>query len=178
MKYYKTNESKKQAFIKTKKVSLRIDLTPMVDLGFLLILFFVFTTTLAKPKELTLNILADSKDSLSAPVSKILNLLLGANDNVFYYEGSDLNQIKKIGIKASDLRDVIINKKIKLQKYSGDTSFIVLIKPTKDATYANVINALDEMLINDVKTYVLMDASTEESNKIFSQPNKAAHSKI
>jgi biopolymer transport protein ExbD len=148
---------------KTKKASLKVDLTPMVDLGFLLISFFVFTTTLAKPKELTLKIPADSKDSLTAPISKTLNLVLGANNDVFYYEGNGLNQIKKIGAKASDLRDVIINKKIKLKNYSGsDTSLIVLIKSTKDATYSNVVNALDEMLINEVKTYVLMDASNEE----------------
>jgi biopolymer transport protein ExbD len=108
--------SKKAGVRKTKKASLRVDLTPMVDLGFLLISFFVFTTTLAKPKELTLRIPADSKDSLTTPVSKTLNLVLGANNDVFYYEGNGLNQIKKIGAKASDLRDVIINKKNKIKK--------------------------------------------------------------
>lgn len=154
---------------KTKKANLRLDLTPMVDLGFLLISFFVFTTTLAKPTAMKLGIPDDRNviDSSEAEASKALNLLLGANNNVFYYEGDSLNQIKNIGTKASDLRDVIISKKIKLKNYFGsDISLIVLIKPTKDATYANVIDALDEMLINNVKTYVLMDASKEEITQL------------
>lgn len=164
------HEHKQKAGVsKTKKVSLKVDLTPMVDLGFLLISFFIFTTTLAKPTAMHLAIPddANNKGSSVAPVNKTLNLLLGANNNVFYYEGDSLNQIKNIRIKASDLRDVITNKKIKLRNYFGsDTSLIVLIKPTSDATYANVINALDEMLINNVKTYVLMDASKEEITQL------------
>ena len=163
------HERKQKAGVrKTKKASLRVDLTPMVDLGFLLISFFVFTTTLVKPKAMRLVIPDDSniKNPSIAPESKTLNLLLGANNNVFYYEGNNLNQLKNIGAKASDLRNVIISKKIKLKNYFGsDTSLIVLIKPTKDATYANVVNALDEMRINEVKTYVLMDVSIEESDK-------------
>jgi biopolymer transport protein ExbD len=160
---------KKAGVRKTKKANLRVDLTPMVDLGFLLISFFVFTTTLAKPMAMHLAVPDDNniKEPSLAPVNKTLNLVLGANNNVFYYEGDNLNQIKNIGTKASDLRDVIINKKIKLKNYFGsDTSLIVLIKPTNDATYANVINALDEMLINEVKTYVLMDASNEEITQL------------
>jgi biopolymer transport protein ExbD len=146
----------------------------MVDLGFLLISFFLFTTTLAKPKAMHLVIPDDSniKNPSIALESKTLNLLLGANNNVFYYEGDSLNQIKNIGVKATGLRDVIISKKIKLQNYFGsDTSLIVLIKPTKDATYANVVNALDEMLINNVKTYVLMDASADETTQIIKNIN-------
>ena len=150
---------------KTKKASLRVDLTPMVDLGFLLIAFFVFTTTLAKPTAMRLAIPDDNniKNPSIVPASKTLNLILGANNNVYCYEGDSLNQIKNIGSNASDLRDVINQKKIMLQnKYGSDSEIIVLIKPTKDATYSDVINALDEMLINNVKTYVLMDASDNE----------------
>jgi biopolymer transport protein ExbD len=141
----------------------------MVDLGFLLISFFVFTTTLAKPTAMHLTVPDDNniKEPSKIPVSKTLNVLLGANNNVFYYEGDSLNQIKNIGAKAADLRDVITNKKIKLRNYYGnDTSLIVLIKPTQDATYANVVNVLDEMLINSVRTYILMDASDNEIKRI------------
>lgn len=164
------HEHKQKAGVrKTKKVNLRLDLTPMVDLGFLLISFFVFTTTLAKPTAMKLSIPDDRNiiDSSKAEASKTLNLLLGANNNVFYYEGDSLNQIKNIGSKATGLRSIITNKKIKLRNnFGSDTSLIVLIKPTKDATYANIINTLDEMLINEVKTYVLMDASEKETNQI------------
>ena len=80
--------TKKAGVRKTKKASLRIDLTPMVDLGFLLISFFIFTTTLAKPTAMNLIVPDDRniKDSLQAPVSKTLNFILGANNNVFAYQ--------------------------------------------------------------------------------------------
>jgi len=132
------HQSRQKAGVrKTKKANLRLDLTPMVDLGFLLISFFLFTTTLAKPMAMHLAIPDDNnKDSSVVPVNKTLNLLLGANNKVFYYEGDSLNQIKNIGSQATGLRNVIINKKIKLRNYFGsDTSLIVLIKPTKDVTY-------------------------------------------
>ncbi len=160
---------KKEGVYKTKKASLSVDLTPMVDLGFLLISFFVFTTTLAKSTAMRLAIPDDNniKNPSIAPASKTLNLILGVNNDIFYYEGDSLNQIKNIGAKASGLRDAIINKKTRLKNFGSDSGLIVLIKPTKDATYANVVNALDEMLINEVKTYVLMDASMEESDKIY-----------
>lgn len=108
------NEHHKKAGVrKTKKASLRIDLTPMVDLGFLLISFFVFTTTLAKSTGMKLNIPDDRNiiDSSKAEASKTLNLILGANNNIYYYEGGSLNQIKSIGSEASGLRDIINQKK-------------------------------------------------------------------
>ena len=153
---------------KTKKVSLRVDLTPMVDLGFLLIAFFVFTTTLAHPTAMVLKLPDDkSVDSSQAPESKTLNLILGANNNVFSYEGNNINKIKNIGSKVSALREIIIQKKAFIRnEFGSDSGMIVLIKPTKNATYANVVNALDEMQVNMIKTYVLMDANETESDKI------------
>jgi biopolymer transport protein ExbD len=163
-------ERRQEAVVrKTPKASLIVDLTPMVDLGFLLISFFVLTTTLAKPTAMRLAIPDDNniKNLSTAPASKTLNLILGANNNVYYYEGDSFNQIKNIGSNASDLHNVINQKKIMLQnKYGSDSRIIVLIKPTKDATYQDIINALDEMLISDVKTYVLMDASDNEIKRI------------
>lgn len=154
---------------KTKKASLKVDLTPMVDLGFLLIAFFVFTTTLAHPTALTLKVPDDNsvKDSSKAPVSKTLNLILGANNKVYAYNGDDLNNLKNSDAQKNFIRSAIFQKKYELQKsFGSDSDIIVLIKPTENATYENIVNALDEMLICSVKTYVLMDASKEEAETV------------
>jgi biopolymer transport protein ExbD len=83
--------------IKPKKMSTRVDFTPMVDLGFLLITFFMLTTTLIKPQ--TMEIAMPSKDKVSeeeqtkVKASRAVTIILGKNNKVFYYEGTRVNDI-------------------------------------------------------------------------------------
>jgi biopolymer transport protein ExbD len=163
-------EHKQKAGVrKSKKSSLRVDLTPMVDLGFLLISFFVFTTTISQPKAMKL-VMPDDRDNTIrnlAADSKTLNLILGANDKVYTYNGLDIINIKNLGSDSKAMRAAILEKKNYLRsKYGNDTDMIVLIKPTDQSTYANVVNTLDEMLICSVRTYVLMDADSNELSTI------------
>jgi len=163
-------EHKQKAGVrKTKKASLRVDLTPMVDLGFLLISFFVFTTTLSQPKAMKLAIPDDKniKDSSKAEAGKTLNLILTSNNDAYAYDGLELNRIKNIGSNTTAIRDAIIQKKNELKNtYGSDSGMIVLIKPTSFSTYANIVDALDAMLICDIKTYMLMDATDAELTAI------------
>ncbi len=164
------NQNRQKAGVrKSKKASLRVDLTPMVDLGFLLISFFVFTTTISQPKAMKL-VMPDDNDTTNhslAADSKTLNLILDANNKVYVYNGLDINNIKDLGSDSKAMRAAIIQKKNEVRnKYGKDDEMVVLIKPTDKSTYANVVNALDEMIICDVKTYVLMDADTHEVNAI------------
>ncbi|HEY2725980.1 MAG TPA: biopolymer transporter ExbD [Parafilimonas sp.] len=161
-------EHKQKAGVrKTKKASLRVDLTPMVDLGFLLISFFVFTTTISQPKAMKLVMPNNGIDSSEAPADKTLNLILAANNKTCVYNGSQLNNIKNIGSNTTAIREAILQRKNEIrEKYGNDLGMIVLIKPTPLSTYANVVNALNEMLICDIKTYVLMDATEDELKAI------------
>src|SRR6185295_13160446 len=74
---------------KAKKLSTRVDMTPMVDLGFLLITFFIFTATMKSPTTMDLNMPkeTDKKDETKIKQSGALTILLGKNDQVYYYEG-------------------------------------------------------------------------------------------
>jgi len=102
---------------KAKKLSTRVDMTPMVDLGFLLITFFVFTATMSSPTTLDLNMpkdIKDPKDQTEAKESGVLSIMLGKGDQVYYYEGklavdANGNNFKQTTFKG--IRDVIINKK-------------------------------------------------------------------
>lgn len=151
---------------KGKKLSTRIDLTPMVDLGFLLITFFIFTTTMSQPTAFKLNLPKEAdkpQDDTKIKNSGALTILMGKDDNVFYYEGI-LDPAGK-NFQSSTLktiRDVIINKK----RSTSDKDFFVVIKPNDECTYKDVINILDEMAINVVKRYALVDISDGENQLI------------
>src|SRR5512133_1388241 len=100
---------------KAKKLSTRVDMTPMVDLGFLLITFFIFTATMSTPTTMALNMPKDEKDPKNqneAKASGALTILLGKSDQVYYYEGElapDASNFKSTNFKG--IREVIINKK-------------------------------------------------------------------
>lgn len=151
---------------KGKKLSTRIDLTPMVDLGFLLITFFIFTTTMSQPTAFKLNLPKESdkpQDDTKIKNSGALTILLGKDDNVFYYEGI-LDPAGK-NFKSSTfktIRDEIIQKK----RSTADKDFFVVIKPNDECNYKNVIDILDEMAINVVKRYALVDISEGENQLV------------
>ena len=142
---------------KGKKLSTRVDLTPMVDLGFLLITFFIFTTTMSQPTAMKLFLPKDTEkpeDQNKIKASGALTIMLGKKDGVFYYEGEllpDGSNFKYTNFK--DIRTEIINKK----KATNPEDFVVVIKPGPEATYKNTVDILDEMTINDVKRYAMVD---------------------
>lgn len=174
---------KKGGGVRSKKMSTRVDLTPMVDLGFLLITFFMLTTTLAKPQIMAL-VMPDKKikieDAEPVKESKVLTLLLGANDKVYWYEGITDAKLDSTDYSAEGMRKVILDKmdKVKAQwglqdyedfktKEPKKGSFInVIIKPTKEARYKNLVDALDEMSITHVRYYVILDISKLEEDFI------------
>ncbi len=150
-----------------KKHSTRVDLTPMVDLGFLLITFFIFTTKMEEPKSMDLNL---PKDAITDPSltaeSKTLNILLGRDDHVWYYHGSAIDSISPSDY-ANGIRQVIQNKKKIVDQTSGKKNeLVILIKPTTYSSYKNLVDVLDEMLINGVTRYVLMEPSPGEITRV------------
>ncbi len=155
--------------IRSKKQSTRIDLTAMVDLAFLLITFFMLTTTLAKPQAMDLAMPdKDQKDpdaKFAVKASRTLTILIGKNDKLLWYAGepgkspAKLEQYGKNGI-----RKVLIeqNKRVIDQTKDDKKGLIVLIKPSDKSNYKNFVDILDEMKIIDIATYAVVDITGEE----------------
>jgi len=165
---------------KGKKLSTRVDLTPMVDLGFLLITFFIFTTTMSQPTAMKL-FLPDDKvnpeEQNKAKESGVLTIMTGADNHIYYYEGqlkvdaSGNNFMSASYNGENSIRDVIMKKKADVRSRATDPEnpekdFVVVIKPGKECTYKNVIDILDEMAINVVKKYALVDISADEAKLV------------
>jgi biopolymer transport protein ExbD len=147
---------------KAKKMSTRVDMTPMVDLGFLLITFFIFTTTMAQPTAMNLFMPKDvdkPEDQNKVKESGAFTILLGKQDIVYFYEGLDPateGNFRTATFKT--IRDEIIRK---TQSTKVD-DLVIIIKPSEDATYKNTVDILDEMTINAIKRYAMVDISPQE----------------
>jgi biopolymer transport protein ExbD len=134
----------------------------MVDLGFLLITFFIFTTTMSQPTAMKLFLPKDTEkpeEQNKVKESGALTLMLGNENNIFYYEGQlapDGSNFKSTNFK--EIRKIIIDKK----RSTDPEDFVVVIKPSPESTYKNTVDMLDEMTINDVKRYALVDISDVE----------------
>ncbi|HUR11203.1 MAG TPA: biopolymer transporter ExbD [Flavitalea sp.] len=156
---------------RVKKVqhSTKVDLTPMVDLGFLLITFFIFTTTISEPTALKLIVPKDSIDSMKVKEKASLTILASENDDLYYYEAGLHSEGRNL--HSTNYRN--ITKILHTQKnllHSG--YFMVIIKPSPASTYKNTVDLLDEMLINDVKRYAISDMTNEELNLISASPKQ------
>ena len=164
---------------KSKKLSTRVDLTPMVDLGFLLITFFIFTTTMSQPTAMKLYLPKDAdkpEDQNKAKQSGVITILLGKDDNVFYYEGildNTASNFKSSTFK--EIRSVLLDKKSR----TPEKDLVVVLKPSEECTYKNVVDILDEMTINVLKRYALVDITKDETQlvKLSEAANAAAPAK-
>ncbi len=151
------------------KHHLKIDMTPMVDLGFLLITFFVITTELAKPTIIDLYLPKDGQPT-DAPASKSITFLTGSNDKIFYYYGEEKDAALKNHViqtswdEINGVGKIIREKQLQLDHVKGGRNeMVIIIKPGKESTYRNVVDLLDEMSIHGVKKYAVVKVGDKDS---------------
>ena len=181
-----------EAKSKQKKMAVRVDFTPMVDMNMLLITFFMLCTTLSKPQTMEISMPSNDKNITDEQRSKVkasqaITLLLAGDNKLYYYEGEpdykDFNSLKETSYQADGLRAMLLRRnhaavqkvnELKQQKAdlkiseddyktqlseikSGDETPTVIIKAEGEASYKNLIDALDEMQICNIGKYVIAD---------------------
>jgi Biopolymer transport protein ExbD/TolR len=157
---------------KSKKMSTRVDLTPMVDLGFLLITFFMFATTLSQPKAAKFKMPKDDVPpdmQLKMRKDAAMNVLLGPptgkegeTKRIYYYEGDDPTTIAMLS-NGTELRKKLLEKKKYLKENNiPDSVSIITIKPLKGATYGDFMMVRDEYTINSIGTYMRVKPDENE----------------
>lgn len=180
---------------KPKKMSLRVDFTPMVDMNMLLITFFMFCTSLAKPQTMDITMPVKDEKVIDSERNKVadtkaITVILGEENKIYYYFGkpnyTDFNSLKLATYGSSEdknslrsvllsrnrvaianirkLRDLRDRKQLKLADYEEQVKKIrndkdgqvVIIKPTDESTYKNLVDALDEMQICSIGIYAIV----------------------
>ena len=173
--------NKKGGKSKQKKMTVRVDFTPMVDMNMLLITFFMLCTSLSKPQTMEISMPSNDKtiteeQQTKVKASQAITLLLGDDNKLYYYEGEP--NYKEDGLRAMLLQRnrVAVNEvnRLKQQKLdlkiseddyrkqlseikSGKDTPTVIIKATDKSSYKNLIDALDEMQICNIGKYVITD---------------------
>ena len=170
--------------VRSKKQNSKVDLTAMVDLAFLLITFFMLTTSLSKPQSMPLGLPA--KDDtltkikpLKTDQRRTVTIILGDKDRVKWYHG--LLDAPEVGgaptttdYTKDGIRKELLKRVQSIPEVMGDKDkgMIVIIKPTKKSTYKNLVDILDEMAICKVPTYAIVNEFTPEENKLAEEINK------
>ncbi|HMR47238.1 MAG TPA: biopolymer transporter ExbD [Bacteroidia bacterium] len=183
----------KHSKVRAKKASTHIDMTPMVDLAFLLLTFFMLTTTFSKPKTVEINM--PLKDGEPTKVNNAITVLLSDKDRVFWYFGEfkpGETQLNKTDFSDKGIRKVLLDKnsaahaevkrledelakrqiadstfkRLAVEAKSQKSALMVLIKTDDKAKYRNVIDILDELSISSVGKYAVVDMMKDEYDLI------------
>ena len=169
--------------VRSKKQNSKVDLTAMVDLAFLLITFFMLTTTLSKPQSMSLGLPdkndKDENQDIKVDENRTMTLLLGADNKLIRYVGLLATPVeggapKDFSYGKDGIRKELIARNKMVLEYSAakgkpKDGIIVIIKPSKKSTYKNVVDILDEMAIvkvGDNGSYAIVNDFTPEETKL------------
>ena len=163
------DSSGKGGKVRSQKQPPHVDLTPMVDLAFLLITFFMLVTTFNKPNVMALGLPAKPKDETQKPppteidLSNSISLIIGKDNRIFYHQldqaGLNEQTLLETSFDREGITKVIEQAKARAK---DQTKFTVIIKPTDDAVYKNFVDILDEMAITKNEIYGITDIKTWE----------------
>ncbi|HEX8575682.1 MAG TPA: biopolymer transporter ExbD [Flavobacterium sp.] len=156
--------------VRSKKSNAKVDLTAMVDLAFLLITFFMLTTSLSKPQSMDLP-MPDKDDTdidIKVDENRTMTILIGENNKMMYYMGradAPLEGPDDVTFGKNGIRKEILNKIASVAAQTGDArnkGLIVLIKPVEKSKYKNMVDILDEIAITRVQTYAIVPIAKAE----------------
>lgn len=164
--------------VRSKKQNSKVDLTAMVDLAFLLITFFMLTTTLSKPQSMNLGLPdkdpdKDKNKDVKVDENRTMTILLGDNNKLVRFVGLLDKPVsggapKDFEYGKDGIRKELLSRKEAVLQYTGtkDKGMIVIIKPSKKSNYRNLVDILDEMAIVGVPTYAIVNEFTPEESKL------------
>jgi biopolymer transport protein ExbD len=144
----------------SRKTAPKVDLTAMVDLAFLLITFFMLTTSLSKPVAMDIakpDEIADVREPV--PASRSMTILLGKDNKVAWYMGEAGKSKPNIEGFGQIRQSIISNKDQVALKNNNDAkkTLVVIIKPTSGASYKNFVDIMDELRIAGITAAPAID---------------------
>ncbi len=167
--------------VRSKKLSTRVDLTAMVSVSFLLIIFFMVVAELSKPQAMDLSLPNNDYDDgwrftgcILHDERRTLTLLLDDDNKIITYSGLlffPIEAPKEVQYGKNGIRKELLERNKKVLEYSAERGkpgrgVTVIIKPCKNSNYGNLVDILDEMKITGINSYSIVDYYTPEETKL------------
>lgn len=137
-----------------KRVGIRIDMTPLVDVCMLLLTFFMVTTVFNKPQTMELN-MPPSDTPVEVPASKLLTIRILPNLNIYWSSGLEPTALKKVEFK--ELRKFLIDQR------RSTSDLITLVQIDREAKYNDMVDVVDELNLAEITKFSF--APMKESDK-------------
>lgn len=165
--------------VRSKKNGGKVDLTAMVDLAFLLITFFMLTTSLNKPQAMDVampdkNVEQDKNTDVDVDEHRSVTLVLGSDDKLVWYQGDVKNPLQGptvIDYSNEGLRSVLLKMQKLVPQQAEGKDVIVVIRPSEKSVTRNIIDALDEMKIVDIKRYMISNRIMDDEIELLKKEN-------
>ncbi len=159
---FKTEQKNSAGILKKKeKVAPRVDMTPLVDLAFLLLTFFMLTTTFNKPQVMEIKT-GEKRDEKSVQPKinekHVLSIVLGGSNRIYWYRGLTEPSVQETDYSHEGLGRVLLEQNRVIDR------MFVLIKPGDKSSYENLVTVLDELANADIKRYALVEIEEEDKN--------------
>ncbi|OUD36655.1 biopolymer transporter ExbD [Flavobacterium sp. FPG59] len=165
--------------IRSKKLESRVDLTAMVSVSFLLIVFFMVTIDLAKPNSFGLGLPYDDEYTCRwygacGGENRSVTILLGDNNKLITYTGTldlPIAPPREIEYGKNGIRTLLLKQNKSILDYSAQLGrpgrgITVIIKPSTKCNYKNLVDILDEMVITKIDTYAIINEFTPEESQL------------
>jgi biopolymer transport protein ExbD len=149
---------KKKKSRKKRRVNIRIDMTPMVDVAFLLLTFFMLTTTMNRPQTMEINLPPDSKTKVEIAATNLLTLLVNEKGDMYYYIGMGVEPPVKISF--ADLRKTLS------QKVQENPKLVTLVKIDRKGKYQMMVDIMDELNLANITRFSLAPMLPEDVKKL------------
>jgi biopolymer transport protein ExbD len=146
--------------IRSKKLSTHIDMTPMVDLAFLLLTFFILTTTLNELKVMEIFMPEKTGETMPIPEKRVLTLFLDEGDRVYWQQGISAPKLESVNFSHEHIQKLLTSKNAAIDK------MLVIVKATERSKYKNLVDIVDELAVAKIDRYCIVDITPEDEELI------------
>lgn len=130
---------------KSRRLGVRIDMTPLVDVAFLLLTFFMYTTTMSRPQTMEINLPPDKEVKVEIAESNLLTLRVNEKGDIFWNTGIESTKKLEAGTLRTFLRE----------RVQANPKLVVLLKIDRTGKYAQMVDIIDEFGLSRVERFSL-----------------------
>ena len=155
----KGGEKKKGLRRPKRRLGVRIDMTPMVDIAFLLLIFFMVTTVFRKPQAMEVN-LPPPDAKVQVPESNVITLFVRPDERIYFRKATG-------PMESTAMKDLV---EFFTEEYRLNPDLIVLVKVNREARYETMVDVMDELELADMTRFSLVPMLPEEVQEVEALP--------